>query len=132
MDTFVKFEALFKFIEAEMSEVLGGLSYADYLILKELVQSEVPQTPSLLARAANKVPTSFTPILDKLEKRKLIRRQPNKHDRRSVVIKLVNKSKVTMLIAELEPKVEAVLTKYLTPEERAFISSLHMKMYPVD
>ena len=72
MDTFVKLGAILGFLEERMSEVLGDLSYTDYLILKELVQSEVPQTPTTLARAANKVPTSFTPILDKLEKKKFL------------------------------------------------------------
>lgn len=44
------------------------------------------QRPSDLARAVGRAPTSFTPILDGLERKALIERQSNTADRRSVRI----------------------------------------------
>jgi DNA-binding MarR family transcriptional regulator len=131
MDTFLGLEAVFKFLDGQLTKVLG-MSYTDYLILKELAYAETTQTPTLLAKAVNKVPTSFTPILDKLQDKNLLKRSPNKGDRRSVNIKPVNKVKLAKLIAELEPKVEAVLEKYVLPEERALIDAMYSRLHPVD
>jgi len=48
------------------------------------------QHPSDLARAVGAAPTAFTPILDSLERQRLITRRPDTSDRRAVVIAITS------------------------------------------
>ncbi len=48
------------------------------------------QRPSDLARATGSAPTAFTPILDALERQRLIVRRPDTSDRRAVVISITS------------------------------------------
>lgn len=56
----------------------------------EALYEEDGQHASTLAKAVEREATSFTPILDKLEKRGLICRAADKNDRRAVFIFLTN------------------------------------------
>lgn len=49
------------------------------------------QHASTLAQSVGRAATSFTPLLDRLEKRGLIERRPDKTDRRAVLIHLTSK-----------------------------------------
>jgi DNA-binding MarR family transcriptional regulator len=64
-----------------------NLSPIEWYILQAL-QEQDGQHPSALARMIGRAPTAFTPILDKLERKTFIRRQPDAKDRRSIYIHL--------------------------------------------
>ena len=83
-------EKCFKEHLAEHS--IYDLNITQAYILAELFASD-GQHASTLARAVGVLPTSFTPILDVLEKRKLIVRKPDTVDRRAVCIHLTPKGR---------------------------------------
>lgn len=64
-----------------------GLNINDLHVLMTLYQ-QGDQMPSKLAEAAGFRPTSFTPLLDRLEQRGLIQRQKHPDDRRAILIVL--------------------------------------------
>jgi DNA-binding MarR family transcriptional regulator len=66
------------------------LTLTDAHILKGLYVED-GQHASTLARAVGRAATSFTPLLDRLEKRGLIERRPDGRDRRAVLIHLTSK-----------------------------------------
>ena len=76
------------------------------------------QKASVLAKAIDRPATSFTPILDGLEKRKLIQRRPDKDDRRVVRIYLAGDGydlalKASQAIAEIDEEMAAEVPYYL-------------------
>lgn len=80
-------------------------------ILVELYNRD-GQHPSVLAKAVGTVATSFTPILDVLEGRKLIERKPDPKDRRAVLIHLTAKGRVYgQAVYIVHEKVEAGYSK---------------------
>jgi DNA-binding MarR family transcriptional regulator len=95
MGVYVKvFKQLMK-IEQEAKRLVGGsaaegLASIDIHILHALYVQD-GQHPSTLAQAVGRAATSFTPLLDKLERCGLIERQPDKTDRRAVHIHLTDK-----------------------------------------
>jgi DNA-binding MarR family transcriptional regulator len=68
-----------------------GLSPVEVHVLAELFK-RCPQKPSELALEVGRAATSFTPILDGLEKRGLIRRRASLSDRRAVSIFLTEEA----------------------------------------
>lgn len=62
-----------------------GLTVIEWYILRALY-AEDGQHASALAQAVGRAATSFTPNLDKLEKKGLIERRQDEHDRRAVRI----------------------------------------------
>ncbi len=69
-----------------------GLTVVEAHIL-QLLYIEDGQMPSRLAKAVGRPATSFTPILDGMEKKGLIERQAHPRDRRSVKIHLTAQGK---------------------------------------
>ena len=69
----------------------ANLSVLEWYILRALY-AEDGQQASALARAVGRAPTSFTPILDKLQENGLIERKPHKEDRRALSIYLTQKA----------------------------------------
>ncbi|MEP6984705.1 MAG: MarR family transcriptional regulator [Chloroflexota bacterium] len=69
-----------------------GLAVVEAHIL-QLLYTEDGQMPSRLAKAVGRPATSFTPILDGLERKGLIERQMHPRDRRSVKIHLTAQGK---------------------------------------
>lgn len=67
------------------------LSVIEIYILRALFERD-GQHASELARAVGRAATSFTPNLDKLQKKSLIERRPDPNDRRAVRIYLTHKS----------------------------------------
>jgi len=64
----------------------------EWYILRALYEKD-GQHPSDLAHKVGRAPTSFTPLLDKLENKQFIRRQPDPADRRAVLIYLTDDGK---------------------------------------
>lgn len=70
------------------------------------------QQPSKLARYCGREATSFTPILDGMERAKLIYRKPDPKDRRAVTIHLTARGKslavvVAQALAEVETEYQS-------------------------
>ena len=68
-----------------------GLSVIEWYILRALYNQN-GQHASELARSVGRAATSFTPNLDKLQDKGLIKRKPDPTDRRAVRIYLTNKA----------------------------------------
>ncbi|MEO8611655.1 MAG: MarR family transcriptional regulator [Chloroflexota bacterium] len=76
------------------------------------------QRPSDLARAVGRAVTSFTPILDKLERKALIERRSNSADRRSVRIHLTpTGEKLSRQVAALFQATDTVIKQYIGADE---------------
>jgi DNA-binding MarR family transcriptional regulator len=71
---------------------LDGMPLLQIHVLEALYEQD-GQHASTLAKAVEREATSFTPILDKLEKRGLICRAADPNDRRAVFIHLTNDGK---------------------------------------
>lgn len=69
-----------------------GLTVIEWYILRALYEQD-GQHASELARAVGRAATSFTPNLDKLQKKGLIERRPDPSDRRAVRIYLTDEAK---------------------------------------
>lgn len=93
------------------------LTVIEWYILRALYERD-GQHASELANAVGRAATSFTPNLDKLQKKELIERRPDPSDRRAVRIFLTDKAhdkrsdvleaaeKIDAQIADLFPQVE--------------------------
>lgn len=68
-----------------------GLSVIEWYILRALYEQD-GQHASELARSVGRAATSFTPNLDKLQKKSLIERRPDPSDRRAVRIFLTDEA----------------------------------------
>ncbi len=68
-----------------------GLSVIEWYILRALYERD-GQHASELARAVGRAATSFTPNLDKLQKKSYIERRPDQSDRRAVRIFLTDEA----------------------------------------
>ncbi|OEO28753.1 hypothetical protein VW23_003095 [Devosia insulae DS-56] len=62
------------------------LGSAERLCLSFLTSG--PQTASAIARATRLTPAAVTSLIDRLEARNFVRRQPDPHDRRKVLVEL--------------------------------------------
>lgn len=76
-------------------------------VLGELFEADGGLHANVLAKAVGREATSFTPILDRLEKRGWIYREADKHDRRAVYIHLTKvgetlRDDVLYVLAELD------------------------------
>lgn len=78
-------------VYGQVTEPLG-LAVLEWYVLRALYEQD-GQRASDLAHTIGRPPTSFTPMLDKLEQKKLIVRRPDPRDRRVVRIHLTRKGK---------------------------------------
>ena len=69
-----------------------GLSVIEWYVLRALYEQD-GQMPSQLAHAVGRPATSFTPILDHIEKQILIKRTQHPADRRAVIIHLTDQGR---------------------------------------
>lgn len=100
--------------------VLGGLDVEmwDYAVLTELGRGPAP-TQAQLAHAVGRDTTRLIVTLDRLEKRNLLRRDPDPTDRRNRIVTLTGAGK--RLLAESRAAVralEAELLVDLNPQQR--------------
>jgi DNA-binding MarR family transcriptional regulator len=101
------------------------LDVIEAYILRVLYQQD-GQRPSDLAQAVGRAPTSFTPILDKLERKGLTERRPHEMDRRSVSIHLTQAGrKLEQSVTDSFRSVERRITNQLPPGQlEGFYNSL--------
>ncbi len=67
-----------------------GLTVIEWHVLRALYEKD-GQHASELAKTVGRMPTSFTPIVDKLEQKQLTERRPDPADRRAAFIHLTEK-----------------------------------------
>lgn len=79
-------------INSKVAEQMPGYTANEIYVLRELFATD-KQRPTDLAKAIGRLPTAFTPILDRLEHANLIKRVNTKRDRRSVLIHLTDDAK---------------------------------------
>ena len=92
--TFTSLNELKECFRSHLAEhSIYDLSITQAYILAELYARNA-QHATELARAVGALPTSFTPVLDVLEKRKLIARNHDPKDRRAILICLTAKGRV--------------------------------------
>lgn len=87
-----------------------GLTVIEWYILRALYEQD-GQHASELARAVGRAATSFTPNIDKLEKKNLIERRPDPGDRRAVRIYLTKhgesrRNKVLQVAKTIDTEIE--------------------------
>ncbi len=69
-----------------------GLTVIEWYVLRALYERD-GQHASDLAHTVGRAPTSFTPILDKLERKEVVERRPDPKDRRAVRVYLTAKGR---------------------------------------
>lgn len=117
-------------MDAVLDEIAGsvGLSGADYLIVGVLYRSpEHRNSPTRIAEILGRTTGGLTAALDRLERRRLLRRLPDPTDRRRVVLEATKKG---IAVAE---KVNAALIEWeanlgLDDEARAELSRSASKL----
>lgn len=92
-----------------------GLTVIEWYILRALYEQD-GQHASELARAVGRAATSFTPNLDKLQRKDLIERRPDPGDRRAVRIFLTEKaeshrSKVNKISKTIDSEIASRFSK---------------------
>jgi len=94
-----------------------GLNIADAECLS-LLSIKGSVTPTEVAKYTNLSSGSTTALLDRLEKAHYIRREPNPHDRRGVIVKMTSKFQDTAgpLVADVQKAHMTLLSSY-TPEQ---------------
>ena len=102
-----------------------GLSVIEWYILRALLEQD-GQHASELARAVGRAATSFTPILDKLQKKNMIERRADPSDRRAVRIFLTNegrkqKSAINKSVEQIDTQIRQL---FPNGEYEAFQNSL--------
>ena len=80
-------DGLFQLFERKLAESGLELNLSQYLVLKRLAYHGV-QTATELARAIDHDAGAMTRLLDKLEEKGYLRRQPHQEDRRALQISL--------------------------------------------
>jgi len=91
------------------------ITVIEWYILRALYEAD-GQHPHQLANKVGRAATSFTPLLDKLENKDLIRRRPDPTDRRAVLIYLTDDGKalrrrVQASADEIERRIKQVATE---------------------
>jgi len=101
---------------AEVTNPLG-LSVVEWYILRALYAEDC-QNPSKLAQIVGRAATSFTPLLDGLEQKNLVKRAPDPNDRRAIRICLTERGKTlrNQVLASAS-EIDARLEKQIPKEE---------------
>lgn len=104
MSVWVSASLLVNEMEAALAELLEGtaassLSAVQLHVLGALYEND-HQRPSDLASACGRAPASFTAVLDSLEALNLLKRSPDKNDRRAVSISLTVKANALRKVIE--------------------------------
>jgi DNA-binding MarR family transcriptional regulator len=94
-----------------------------------------PSTPGELARCTGLTTGGVTVMLDRLEKGGYVKRQPNPHDRRSVLVRLnpAKLKKIRAFYADIDRRMQTLLDGMPEAEVRAFVKLLSkMNEFPVE
>lgn len=108
-----------------------GLDPGEYDVLAALRRSgpDYQLTPTELSRSVLVTSATMTERLDRLQRRKLIRRRASPHDRRSVLVELTAQGRELIDQAHVELLgSEAALLEDFTPQERSTLTRLLAKL----
>lgn len=106
---------------------LYGLSEAEYNVLAALRRSGAPYylAPSEVSRSLLFTSGGLTPVLDRLESRGLVKREPDESDRRKLKVRLTPEGlAVHSQALESHVEVSKQLTAVLTPEQTEQLNDL--------
>lgn len=100
------------------------LTTIEWYILRALYERD-GQHASELAQAVGRAATSFTPNLDKLERRGLIERRPDPEDRRAVRIFLTESGQsVREVVLESAEKIDTMLRQMFSERDFAIFQAV--------
>ena len=121
--------ALAKRLERSHEETVGqhGISYGEWKVLHYLRRGEPDyrSTPGKLSEHLGLSSGAMTNRLDRLEEEGLVRRLPDPHDRRSVVVELTDAGLERWQKATgRQARVEADIASCLNPKEKAQLDAL--------
>ncbi len=85
VQTYKQHKAVDQFIKEQLEEKKLALASDEMHVLIELYQSD-KQKATALAKSTGREATSFTPLIDRLEKENLIVREPHPTDRRAILV----------------------------------------------
>ena len=106
-----------------------NLTVSQLFLLLALYEKDGSTPQELSSRLALNSST-LTGILDRLEKKGLIKRENNVHDRRSIVIKLTDRAKsIKDLLWDIYEKVNGELRSALSQEEIDQLYNIMNKLY---
>jgi len=130
---FGRIERIERHQAAAVREVWRGhqIDPGEYSVLAALRRSGPGRqlTPTELYRSVLVTSATMTERLDRLEKRKLIRRRPAGRDRRSVLVELTQAGRAAFDQAQADHlAVEAALLSGLTPGDRSALAGLLAKL----
>lgn len=124
---------IYKLIERQMDETLGEheLSHGEWKLLRELAMEDPPyrSSPGRLAKREGLSSGAMTNRLDQLEKAGLVRRLPDREDRRAVQVELTDKGyKLWSDWIGAQASKEARLASALSDRELAQLNKLLRKV----
>ena len=116
MSAYLETEARLKAMEKRASELVKNtpaqfLNLQQMILLERLYKLDC-QRPTDLAKYMGQPPTSFTPILDRLEIRSLIARVADTEDRRAVKIVLTGTGKKAALVNAITATLEKIEAEF--------------------
>lgn len=126
----INLENTLRNLDSLYAQAFSGLNLAvlESYILRALYEQD-GQRASDLARAVGRPPTSFTPILDSLERKDLIERRFDSKDRRAIRVHLTEKgSGLRQQVEKTFQELEGDIQKQIAPKQlssfREFLQQL--------
>jgi len=117
-------EGLMQQLERELGAIGVELNYSQYLVLK-LLSKYGPQTPGDLARWIDQNAGAMTRLLDRLEDKGYLRRQPHAEDRRALRIDLTEAGQAIWLtIHQCSERLQATALRDLEEHDRSRLFEL--------
>ena len=87
-----------------------GMSAVEYAVVS-LLGTEGPSTPGEIAQSMAAPPSTLSSVLDRLERRGVVTRQPNPDDARSMLVRLSDEGRD--VLDEAKPAFRSVLVPYI-------------------
>jgi DNA-binding MarR family transcriptional regulator len=110
----------------------SGITVIEWYILRALLERD-GQHASELASAVGRAATSFTPNLDKLQKKGFIERRPDEVDRRAVRIYLTDKAhRCRNAVLESANELDKEMLDFLSSRENQMFERTLLKLQNMD
>jgi DNA-binding MarR family transcriptional regulator len=117
-------EGLLRQLERDLAAIGIELNYSQYLVLK-IIAKYGAQMPGDLARSMDHNAGAMTRLLDRLEDKGYVRRQPHAEDRRALSIELTQAGQALWhTISECSERTQNVALQNLQTHERATLLDL--------
>jgi DNA-binding MarR family transcriptional regulator len=117
-------EGLMGQLEKELASIGVELNYSQYLVLK-LIANYGPQMPGELAKWLDHNAGAMTRLLDRLEDKGYVRRQPHAEDRRALTIELTQAGQALwQTINKCSERAQETSMKNLNAAERSKLFAL--------